>query len=156
MSEDLREDNQVPPPSAFTLDDRKESVKTYIEQTKLLVTLASAFIVAPVVLTSAINGEVVQAISTAQFWTFVGAEVLFILSIMAGYLVLGTIAGSQVRGEHWVYRPATVVSSWIQIGTYVAGLIVLITYSYFLMAAPTAAPTAQIPAAADASNVSKP
>lgn len=125
-------------PSDFGLDDRKESVKTYIEQTKLLVTLASAFVVAPVVLSSAIKGELGSALSHRQFWTFVAAEVLFILSVLLGYIVLATIAGSQVLGEHWVYRPATKLSSLLQIAAYVLGLAFFIIFAYFLMTSPTA------------------
>ncbi|MBY3537583.1 hypothetical protein HFN68_32585 [Rhizobium laguerreae] len=141
----MSESSQIKPeagtsPTDFGLEDRKESIKTYVEQTKLLVALASAFVFAPAVLTSAIKGEVTRAVSDEQFWTFVAAEVLFVLSIMTGYVVLGTIAGSQVRGEHWVYRRETVLSSFVQIGTYVVGLTVFIVFSYLLMTAPATLP----------------
>ncbi|MDX0833803.1 hypothetical protein GOD82_28615 [Sinorhizobium medicae] len=141
-------ENEIKPPSKptdFGLDDRKESVKTYIEQTKLLVTLASAFVVAPVVLTSAIKGELTSTLSHNQLSTFVAAEIMFILSILLGYVVLATISGSQVLGEHWIYRPATTVSSLLQITTYVLGLALLILFAYFLMASPTATSPVKLP-----------
>lgn len=64
----------------------QEVCRTFIEQTKLLVTLASAFVVAP---------AAVLAFSQLRFaWLIVFGEALFILSVLAGYVALGAVAGS--------------------------------------------------------------
>ena len=78
------------------LDSRKEACKTFVEQTKLLVGLASAFVVAP---------AAVVAVSKLRIdkWIIM-AEILFIVSVFSGYIALGAIAGSQHKGEFNVYN----------------------------------------------------
>lgn len=77
-------------------DDRKEACKTYIEQTKLLVTLASAFVLAPVAFVGYVrNDKSLQILSAAEIKGLMGAEGLFILSVLVGYVVLGGLAGTQ-------------------------------------------------------------
>jgi hypothetical protein len=103
-------------------EGRKEACKTYIEQTKLLVTLASAFVVAPaavIPLFTANNRLMVSHDLVMQFFT---AELSFIASVLVGYVVLATIAGSQHRDEFNVYRKATRIFSLLQIAAYVVGL----------------------------------
>ncbi len=68
------------------IEDKKEACKTYIEQTKLLVTLSSAFLVAP----AAIHAFIKHTGITI----FIFAEVCFISSVLMGYVVLGTLSGS--------------------------------------------------------------
>jgi hypothetical protein len=116
---------------AGTIDDKKEACKTYIEQTKLLVTLASAFIVAPAALATLKGGGTTlgSALMEAFFWS----EISFVGSVFSGYLVLGSIAGSQNKGEYNVYRAATMLLSWLQILTYVAGLSVFIKFVRLIM-----------------------
>jgi hypothetical protein len=103
-------------------DGKKAAVATYMEQTKLLVTLASAFLFAPAGLVALLkDGKDIHLVS-AQVEKFMWAEGLFILSVLAGYVVMATIAGYQAEGEHNVYRPATRIASIIQFFAYLGGL----------------------------------
>lgn len=117
-------------------DGKKEAVKTYLEQTKLLVTLASAFILAPAGLVAVLKERTTVGLASSQLFWFVIAEVLFIASVMAGYVVLGTIAGSQDANRYDVYRLATRCASLAQITAYLFGLSVFI-YLAFILAAST-------------------
>ena len=103
-------------------DGRKEAVKTYIEQTKLLVTLSSAFLVAPAALLAVFKDKAAIGLSEVQIGRFIAAEIFFVISVFAGYVVLGTIAGYQHLGKFNVYRTATMIASILQILTYGAGL----------------------------------
>lgn len=114
-------------------DGKKEAVKTYIEQTKLLVTLASAFILAPAGLIAILKDRVAAGLTSAQLVWFVVAEVLFITSVLAGYVVLGSISGYQAQNRYDVFRPATRFSSLFQFVSYLAGLGVFIVLAYGLV-----------------------
>jgi hypothetical protein len=105
---------------------KKEACKTYLEQTKLLVTLASAFLFAPAALVGILKDKTQVGLTNAQIIWFIVAEVFFILSVLAGYIVLGSVTGSQHSGEFNVFRPATRCFSLLQFGFYLAGLIVFI------------------------------
>lgn len=107
-------------------DSKKEACKTYIEQTKLLVTLASAFLFAPVALIGRLKDKSAIGLTNSQFYLFIAADVSFIFSVLAGYIVLATLTGSQDSGEFNVYRAATRCFSLIQIASYLLGLIVFI------------------------------
>ena len=108
-------------------DGPREAVKTYLEQTKLLVSLASAFVLAPAAALPFIgNSSAVPAHS--KFLCLVGGEILFVVSILFGYLVLGSIAGSQHLNSFDVYRPATKWLSRLQIGSYLLGLIFFLVF----------------------------
>src|SRR5262249_30311916 len=104
-------------------EGQKEAVKTYIEQTKLLVTLASTFLFAPAGLVTILKDRTSTRLDGSQLFWFVAVEIVFILSVLAGYVVLASLSGSQATNEFNVYRPATRISSLIQFGTYVLGLI---------------------------------
>jgi hypothetical protein len=107
-----------------SIDDRKEACKTYIEQTKLLVALASAFIIAPVALFAfARNDKGLPIIRSQELHLILSADVVFVLSVLLGYIVLGAVAGSQNDGSYNVYRPATRLFSILQLMSYLAGLI---------------------------------
>lgn len=93
---------------------RQEACKTFIEQTKLLTSLASAFIIAPAV--------VLDLLGVVLVWPIIGAEVLFVISVLAGYIAMGAIAGTQNKGDYDVYRPAVRISGLIQFFTYLAGI----------------------------------
>jgi hypothetical protein len=121
-------------------DGRKEAVKTYLEQTKMLVTLASAFILAPAGLVAVLKERGSVGLTSSQLFWFVVAEILFIASVLAGYVVLGTIAGSQDANKFDVYRPATRYSSLAQIAAYIFGLSVFIYLAFTLAAAIPANP----------------
>ena len=105
---------------------KKESVKTYIEQTKLLVALSSAFLFAPAGLVALLKDNSEVGLTGCQILWFIIAEVCFVLSVLAGYVVLASIAGWQAIGKYDVYRPATKWSSLAQIGLYIFGLFVFI------------------------------
>ena len=111
--------------SGTVLEDKKEACKTYIEQTKLLVTLASAFLVAPLAALALIKGAEKFVLTDKQLMIFIVAESCFILSVLAAYVVLATVAGSQDKGTFDVYRLATRISSGIQLAMYLFGLIAL-------------------------------
>jgi hypothetical protein len=111
---------------ATVSEGKKEACKTYLEQTKLLVTLASAFLFAPAALIGILKDKPQTGLTDAQFTSFIIAEILFISSVLFGYIVLGSLAGSQNSGHFDVFRPATRCFSLLQFGTYLAGLIVFI------------------------------
>lgn len=104
--------------SQRAIENRKEACKTYIEQTKLLVTLSSAFLIPPAAIRTFVR--------FVNIPTFVLTEVSFVFSIITGYVVMGTIAGSQDIGEYDVYRLATRLLSFLQILFYLAGLVLFI------------------------------
>ena len=116
------------PPADQTLENKKEACKTFIEQTKQLTTLASAFIVAPVAAQTFLQ----LAIDMRIFF----AELAFIVSVLSSYIVLGSIAGSQARGDFDVYRPATMLWGNIQFFSYLGGLILFV---WWLINRPAAA-----------------
>lgn len=100
----------------------KEACKTYIEQTKLLVTLASAFVVAPAALIPLFRGQSAVLTTDNLIDAFFCSEISFVASIVCGYIVLATIAGLQHKGQYNVHRPATRAFSLAQIGLYAWGL----------------------------------
>lgn len=104
--------------------NRLEACKTYIEQTKLLVTLASAFVVAPVAIV-ALDATRLEALRP-HVCAVLSAESLFVLSVLAGYFVLGSLAGSQHNGTFNVYRSFTMIASLIQLSAYLVGLVALV------------------------------
>ena len=106
--------------------NRKDACKTYVEQTKLLVTLASSFLVAPAAFIVLFTGEKDLGLTLFQTTVFVISELAFVASVIAGYVVLGAITGSQHNGTYDVYRPATRISSLIQLALYVSGLAVFV------------------------------
>ncbi len=106
-------------------DGPKEACKTYVEQTKLLVTLASALVVAPAAMIPLFSGTSHLILSSGMIWKFVCAEVAFIISVLAGYIVLASIAGYQHKNIFNVYRGATRYLSLFQLFMYVAGLSLL-------------------------------
>jgi hypothetical protein len=115
-------------------DGPKEACKTYIEQTKLLVTLASAFVVAPAAIVALFVGKDHIRATSGVLSRFLWAEILFVSSVLAGYLVLATIAGNQQENRFDVYRPATRILSWLQILSYLAGLGMFICFLRLIMA----------------------
>lgn len=114
-------------------EGRKEAVKTYIEQTKLLVTLASAFLFAPAGLIAILKDRPAANLTSSQFRWFVIAEVFFIFSVLAGYIVLATIAGWQYLDKFDVYRPATRWWSLTQFFAYFGGLILFMILAIVLV-----------------------
>lgn len=96
---------------------KNDACKTYLEQTKLLVTLSSAFIIAPVFF--------IEKIPFFN-WHMILMELFFVSSVLAGYVVFGTISGTQYKGEFNVYNTATFCFSWAQIILFISGLFLLI------------------------------
>ncbi|GGH61964.1 hypothetical protein HNQ91_001171 [Filimonas zeae] len=100
-------------------DDKKESSKTYLEQTKLLTTLASTFIVAPAIL--------FKEMANLSIGWVVTMEVSFIFSVIFGYVVAGSLAGTQYEGKYNIYRRAAMWGSLTQLGLYLIGLGILVS-----------------------------
>jgi hypothetical protein len=122
------------------LDGAKEAVKTYIEQTKLLVTLASAFVLAPPAAVAVFKDWITIGLSRWLLTWFVVADILFIFSILMGYVVLGTISGSQHLNQYNVYRSATRYCSLLQFFAYIIGLGVFIYFAFALVSTPATPP----------------
>lgn len=102
---------------------REEACKTYIEQTKLLVTLSSVFIIPPAALTAIMK--------TPGNWQFLVAELCFVASVLAGYFVFASIAGGQHKNIFDVYRLATRILSGLQIVLFLAGLIFFVVMIWY-------------------------
>ena len=105
------------------MNGKSEALKTYVEQTKLLVTLASGFVLAPAAAVSLFRPADQQHPAHLSFRLFLAAEALLIFSVVCGYAVLGSIVGSQHSEEFNVYRPATRILSLLQLGLYLGGLL---------------------------------
>lgn len=116
-----------------TIEGRKEAVKTYVEQTELLVTLSSAFLFAPAGLIAILKDRTAAKLTHDQLWWFVVAEFCFIFSVLAGYFVLASIAGSQDKGEFDVHRPATRWGSLAQFFSYLLGLVVFFRLAFLMI-----------------------
>ena len=114
-------------------DGKKEACKTYLEQTKLLVTLASAFLFAPAGLVTIMKDKASARLTYVQIGWFIAAEVCFIFSVLAGYVVLGSLAGSQDDDSFNVFRTATRLFSLLQFGAYVVGLVLFIALAVTLV-----------------------
>lgn len=114
----------------MTADDGpKEACKTYVEQTKLLVTLASAFVAAPVAVVPWLaSHDQVHILLDPSAHSFLWAEIGFVFSVFMGYVVLATIAGWQQQNKFDVNRPATRWCSLVQIGSYLAGLVCFVRF----------------------------
>lgn len=103
-------------------EDRKDACKTYIEQTKLLVALSSAFVLAPVAIIGYLrNDKGLSILSSAEMLHLMLAEGAFVFSILLGYVALGALAGTQNSGEFNVYRRAVRAASIIQFVLYLTG-----------------------------------
>jgi hypothetical protein len=107
-------------------EGRIEAIKTFSEQTKILITLASGFVLAPPAVLSFLRRPDGKAAPAVPWGRFTCAEGLLLASICCGYLVLSTIAGYQHQGIYDVYRSATRVFSLLQIGLYLAGVILFL------------------------------
>ena len=109
-------------PAAIS-EGKREACKTYIDQTKLLVALASTFLFAPAGLVAILKEKTAVGINEVDLSWFVAAEVLFVMSVLAGYVVLGSIADSQDAERFDVFRTATRLASLLQFLLYVGGMV---------------------------------
>jgi hypothetical protein len=101
---------------------KADALKTYVEQTKLLVTLASGFLIAPAAALPLFRQSDSKPPLHLPIKVFAIAEAALIFSVVAGYAVLGSIAGTQHNGVFDVYRPATRALSLLQLILYLIGL----------------------------------
>lgn len=115
-------------------EGRKEACKTYLEQTKLLVTLASAFLIAPAGLVGIMKDRGSAGLKYVDVGWLTAAEVLFVVSVLLGYVAIGSLAGSQDRDEFDVYRPAVRFASLGQFTTYLLGLCIFVAIAVRLVA----------------------
>lgn len=126
MPKEELQSNVAPLLATSTLENRKEACKTYIEQIKLLVTLASAFVVAPVALISLLNTKDRIKVPPEIIDKLILSEGLLIASIFFGYMALASVTGEQDSGTFNVYRPATRIYSLLQVFAYLAGAAVFV------------------------------
>jgi hypothetical protein len=101
--------------------DRQAACDTFLDQTKQLMTLASAFVFAP----AAVVGWTSATISAQlkeHLDSLIWVESVFLLSLICGYVTIGTIAGTQNSGQYDVYRPAPRVAANAQFALYVVAL----------------------------------
>ena len=104
-------------------EGRKEACKTYIEQTKLLVTLASAFLFAPAGFVLILKDRSAANIGTLYLNWFLVLECFFVVSVIAGYVALGALSGSQHDGSFDVHRDAVRRASLVQFISYLLGIV---------------------------------
>ena len=103
-------------------EGKKEATKTYLAQTTLLVTLSSAFLFAPAGLLAVLAEKRPFRIDPPDVWLFLCAELLFVFSVICGYVAIGSLAGSQDQGFFDIYRASTRFFSLLQFVLYLFGL----------------------------------
>lgn len=113
----------LPPPPPVAPQGRQDACKTFLDQTKQLITLASAFLFAPAAIVTWGKALDSAKLSLVIPW-FVGAEACFVLSVILGYITIGTIAGTQNDGTYNVFRVATRGFSIAQFFFYLLGIVV--------------------------------
>ena len=109
-------------PVLGTQADRQEACKTFLEQTKQLITLGSAFLFAPAAFVT-LDKELMALHRASTVCWFLGTEACFVLSVVLGYVTIGTIAGTQNDGSYNVFRKATRLFSLGQFACYVFGIL---------------------------------
>jgi hypothetical protein len=119
----------IPAPSA----GRQEACKTFLDQTKQLISLASAFLFAPAAIVTWGKNLSSPKWADAIPW-FVSVDACFVLSVIFGFVTIGTIAGTQNDESYDVYRLATRVFSIAQFVTYLAGIVLfgMLSFRLFL------------------------
>jgi predicted lysophospholipase L1 biosynthesis ABC-type transport system permease subunit len=111
------------PHAAGSSADHQEACKTFLDQTKQLITLASAFLFAPAAFVTLEKD--LAGIKQAGVWPwFLVVEACFVISVVLGYVTIGTIAGTQNDGTYNVFRTATRLFSLAQFCSYIAGVAV--------------------------------
>jgi hypothetical protein len=135
----LRSSQSDPGSEAPGRDGPRDACQTYVEQTKLLVGLASAFVVAPAAIIAIVSGREAIAKTRELLDAFLASEIALVASVLLGYVVLATIAGNQHKNRYDVNRLATRLSSLAQIGTYVYGLWQLVQFLRVVLASATLA-----------------
>ena len=101
--------------------DKQAACNTFLDQTKQLMTLASAFVFAPAAVAGWNTALATQLKDHVD--SLIWLEAAFLLSLLCGYVTIGTIAGTQNSGQYDVYRPATRIAANAQFVLYVLGLI---------------------------------
>ena len=107
---------------APNLSGKQDACKTFLDQTKQLITLASAFLFAPAATFTFFKDANSVGIGSLLGW-FIAAEFFLVASVIAGYVTIGAIAGTQNSGEYDVFRPALRKWALVQFGSYVIGVI---------------------------------
>lgn len=119
-------------PADLSSPGRQDACKTFLEQTKQLTTLASTFLFAPAAFVTLTKDLAALHQSTTIYW-FLGAEACFLLSVVFGYVTIGTIAGTQNNGTYDVFRKATRICALIQFATYLIGILVFAALAGFTL-----------------------
>jgi hypothetical protein len=102
---------------------KQDACKTFLEQTKQLISLASAFLFAPAAVFTWSKDVSAAKLASGVPW-LIAIESFFVLSVILGYVTIGTIAGTQNDGSYNVYRPAMREFALAQFIAYVIGLCV--------------------------------
>ena len=106
-------------------DNGKEACRTYVGQMRLLATLASGFVLVSPVLAGYMKASRAIGFSTYNGVALVASELLFVSSLLCGYVVLESIVRSQQAGAFDALRPVTRLFSLGQFGCYLLGLLCL-------------------------------
>lgn len=104
------------------LNSKKEECTAYIKQTKRYMTLTSVFLFASAVLIIILKNKSATELGNSTLAWFVAAEVLFVCSILSGYMVLGSLTKSQDDGSFDVFCKTTRLFSTLQFRSFVFGI----------------------------------
>jgi len=117
--------NIPPEPKPTGRDPEKDSVETYKDLTKLLISLATGTIV----ISTTILGFL-KAARIVSWWSLYTSSILLVLSIISGICVFSTLAGSQHANDYnidyWLTR-LFAIPQWL---SFVFGLIFMIIFVF--------------------------
>lgn len=105
------------------MDSKKEECQIYIKQTKLFMTLTSAFLLAPVALVMTLKDKSATGFDGSALAWFAGVEALFACSVLSGFIVLDSLAKPQNDGSFDAFGKTTRLFSILQFRLFVAGIV---------------------------------
>lgn len=105
------------------MDSKKEECQIYIKQTKLFMTLTSAFLFAPVALVMILKDKSAAELDGSTLAWFVAVEILFACSVLSGYIALNSLFKSQDNGSFDAFCKTTRLFSVLQFRLFVAGIV---------------------------------
>lgn len=118
---------------AEVINVKKEECKAYIKQTKLYMTSTPVFLFASAALVIILKDKNVAGLDDSTLVWFVAAEVLFVSSVLSGYIVLSSLARSQGDGSFDVFCRATRLFSALQFRLFVFGIVCFIALAVHLV-----------------------
>lgn len=105
---------------------KKEECKACIKQTKLYMISTSVFLFASAALVLILKNKSAAELSDSTLAWFVAAEVLFMCSVLSGYMVLGSLDRSQDDGSFDAFCKATRLFSVLQFRSFIFGIVCFI------------------------------